>query len=79
MIARFRSDGVDLDLTKDEYIFVYLTLSHALHGVRMEDHDFRNILGMSREDAEALMGRIGAAEDEARASGTHWNPISSEQ
>lgn len=73
-MARFRSDGVELDLTKDEYIFVYLSLSYALHGARMEDHDFRNILGMSREDAERLMGQIGAAEDEARAKGDHWSP-----
>ena len=73
MIARFRSDGVDLDLTKAEYIFVYLSLSYALHGVLIDDNDFRNILGMSREDAERLMGEIGVAEDEARARGDHWN------
>lgn len=74
MMARFRSDGVELDLTKEEYIFVYLSLSYALHGAQMEDHDFRNILGMSRDDAERLMGQIGAAEDEARARGEHWSP-----
>lgn len=72
-MARFRSDGVEFDLTKDEYIFVYSALSYALHGVRMEDHDFRNILGMSREDAERLMEQIGAAEDDARARGDHWS------
>jgi hypothetical protein len=74
MMAVFRSDGVGLELTKDEYGFVYLALSYALHGAAMEDHDFRNILGMSRDDAEKLMETIGAAEDEARARGDHWSP-----
>lgn len=74
MMARFRTDGVELDLTKDEYILVYLLLTHALYGDAMEDHDFRNILGMFREDAERFLDSIGAAEDEARATGDHWNP-----
>lgn len=73
-MARFRSDGVQLDLTKDEYVFIYLSLSHALYGIGMEDHDFRNILGMSRDDAERLMGQIVAAEGDARARGDHWSP-----
>ncbi|MCO7237746.1 MULTISPECIES: hypothetical protein [unclassified Aeromicrobium] len=75
MKARFRRDGVELDLTKDEYIFVYLLLSYGLHGVELEDHDFRNILGMSRVDAERLMQSIRAVEREARARGDHWNPL----
>lgn len=73
-MARFDRDGVELDLTKSEYIFVYLSLSYVLHGAHMEDHDFVNILGMSRDDAELLMTRIGEAEDQARARGEHWNP-----
>jgi hypothetical protein len=73
-MARFDRDGAELDLTKSEYIFVYLSLSYVLHGAHLEDHDFANILGMAREDAEMLMTRLGAAEDEARARGEHWNP-----
>jgi hypothetical protein len=72
--ARFHRDGVELGLTKSEYIFVYLSLSYVLHGVRLKDHDFRNILGLSREDAETLMKRLSTLEDEARARGEHWNP-----
>lgn len=72
--ARFSHDGVDLSLSRAEYIFVYLSLSYVLNGPRMADHDFVNILGMSRVDAEALMTRIGEAEDRARARGEHWNP-----
>lgn len=67
MRASFRSDGVELDLTKDEYIFVYLSLAYVLYGVGMEDHDVRNILGMFRGDAERPMDQIGEAERDARA------------
>lgn len=74
MRTRFHRDGVELDLTKSEYIFVYLSLSYVLHGARLEDHDFANILGMSKEDAEILMTRMSEAEDEARARGEHWSP-----
>lgn len=74
MMAKFRSDGVEFDLTKDEYIFVYLALSYALHGAALEDHDFRNILGMSRDDAERFMEEVRGAENEARGQGDHWSP-----
>jgi hypothetical protein len=73
-MAKFRRDGVELDLTRSEYIFVHLTLSHVLHGIGMKDHDFANILGMPRPEAEALLARIDQAEDAAKAKGEHWNP-----
>lgn len=72
MIAKFRRDGVDLSLDKSEYIFLYLTMSYVLHGVALADHDFRNILGMSREDAEALLAGLVDAEHAARGRGEHW-------
>lgn len=74
MRAKFHYEGAELNLTKSEYIFVYLSLSFVLHGAHMEDHDFTNILGMSRQDAERLMAALGVAEDEAKARGKHWNP-----
>jgi hypothetical protein len=74
VMARFRSDGVELDLDKPEYIFVYLTLSYVLDGVALADHDFRNILGMTREDAEAFLDGLEEAERIARVQGNHWNP-----
>ncbi|TDO48646.1 hypothetical protein EV643_107276 [Kribbella sp. VKM Ac-2527] len=74
MIARFRRDGVELDLDMREYIFVYLTFSYVLDGVALADHDFANILGMTREDAEALRDNLMEAERLARVQGTHWSP-----
>ena len=74
MIARFRLDGVDVGLDKAEYAFLHLTLSYVLDGVALADHDFANILGMSREDAEAFRDSLAEAERIARAHGTHWNP-----
>ena len=74
MIAKFSRDGVDLGLDESEYSFLYLTLSYVLHGVALADHDFANILGMSRKDAEALMDCLVEAERVARARGDHWNP-----
>ncbi|MBT2499562.1 hypothetical protein J7E25_10675 [Agromyces sp. ISL-38] len=74
VIARFRRDGVELDLDKSEYIFVYLTLSYVMDGVALADHDFRNILGMTREDAEAFRNGLVGAERVARRQGEHWNP-----
>ena len=74
MIAKFSRDGVDLGLDKSEYVFLDLTLSYVLDGVALADHDFANILGMSRKDAEALRDSLGGAERAARARGDHWNP-----
>ena len=39
----------------------------------MTDHDFRNILGLEREAAEALLTQLQAAEDEAKRRGDHWH------
>lgn len=75
MIARFRRDGVELDLDKSEYIFVYLTLSYVLDGVAIADHDFANILGMTREEAEAFRDGLVEAERIARVQGNHWSPV----
>jgi hypothetical protein len=74
MTAEFSSEGARLELTRKEYIFVYLSMSYVLHGAHFEDHDFMNILGMSREDAELLMESIAGAEKVARQHGEHWNP-----
>ncbi len=74
MIARFRRDGVDLELTIAEYDFLYLTLTHVLYGITIADHDFANILGMGRADAEALMDSLMETERIARSREEHWNP-----
>jgi len=74
MIAHFRRDGVDLALDKSECGFLHLTLSYVLDGVALADHDFANILGMGREDAEAFRGSLVEAERVARSRGEHWNP-----
>ena len=75
MIARFRRDGVEFDLDKSEYVFVYLTLSYVLDGVALADHDFANILGMTRKEAEALRDGLVEAEGIARVHGNHWSPL----
>lgn len=67
------AQGARLDLPPSEYGFLYLALSHVLHGQRMTDHDFRNILGLEREAAEALLTELQAAEDEAKRRGDHWH------
>lgn len=72
MIARFGKDGVRLDLEPREFAFVDLVLSYVLHGVRLPDHDFLNILGMSRLAAEALYSELQSTEAAARAQGQHW-------
>ncbi|MEV4423546.1 hypothetical protein AB0L40_26795 [Patulibacter sp. NPDC049589] len=73
MIARFSNDGVQIDLGTLEYGFLYLTLSYVLDGVALTDNEFRNILGMSRENAEELMRHLEITEAEARSRGSHWD------
>ncbi len=41
---------------------MHLTLSDVLDGVALADHDFVNILGMTRPDAEALRDKLVEAE-----------------
>jgi hypothetical protein len=74
VIARFGREGVDLALDKREYIFIALALSYLLDGISIADHDFQNILGMNRADAEKLRDALDTAEATARTAGTHWNP-----
>jgi hypothetical protein len=73
---RFGEDGAILDLKRAEYGFLYLTLSYVLHGIRLSENDFRNVLGMSRAQAEELLSEMDVLEAEARARGDHWNPTS---
>lgn len=73
MDTRVTAQGVRLDLPPSEYGFLYLALSHVLPGQRMADHDFRNILGLEGEAAEALLNEMQAAEDEAKQRGDHWH------
>lgn len=77
MIARFHLDGVDLGLGKNEYNFIYLMLVYVLYGRGPADNHFYDLLGMSREDAEALLNALGEDERAARALGSHWNSSSS--
>jgi hypothetical protein len=72
--VEFHRDGAVVTLAKEEYIFLCLTLSHVLYGLRIADHDFRNILRLPREVAEEFLARIDAQETAARAGGQHWNP-----
>ncbi|MGN8244416.1 hypothetical protein ACTHAM_001319 [Cellulomonas soli] len=73
MMANFRRDGVDIELDKNEYIFICLTLSYVLDGVSLADHDFANILGMGRKAAEAFRDALVEAERAAKAQGNHWS------
>lgn len=72
--ADFTHDGVTLSLSKEEWWFVTSAMSYVLHGDRLADHDFRNILMMDSADAERLHEDLGEAERWAQASGHHWNP-----
>lgn len=74
MIAKFGPQGVELALDKREFDFLALTLSYVLDGISIEDHDFANILGMTREQAEAMRDDLMKTERAARARGEHWNP-----
>lgn len=72
--ADFTHDGVTLRLSKEEWWFVTSAMSYVLHGNRLADHDFRNILMMDSADAERLHEDLGEAERRAQTSGHHWNP-----
>jgi hypothetical protein len=74
MIADFGSEAVELKLSKAEYVFLHLALSYVLDGVALADHDFANILGMARSDAEAMRDDLVREERKARERGTHWSP-----
>ncbi|GAA3671073.1 hypothetical protein GCM10022237_33520 [Nocardioides ginsengisoli] len=75
MKAHFSKDGVELELARHEYIFVYLALSHVIDGISMDDADFRNILGLERSEAAAMLDGLSQRELGARQSGQHWNPV----
>ncbi len=75
MIARFGPHGVELTLGKLEFDFLALTLSYVLDGIVLEDHDFAHILGMTREEAEAMRDSLMETERAARARGEYWNPL----
>jgi len=70
----FSSQGVTLRLSKEEWWFVTSAMAYALHGKRLADNDFRNVMMMDGADAERLHQDLSDAEREARASGNHWSP-----
>ncbi|MEZ0579106.1 hypothetical protein [Nocardioides sp. MH1] len=72
--VEFDADGVSLRLSKEEWWFVTSAMGYVLHGKRMQDHDFRNILMAAPEDAELLHEHLRAAEVAARIAGSHWAP-----
>ena len=50
-----------VELDPNEYGFVYLTL-YVIDGLALADHDFRNILRMTRADATAFLDALAEAE-----------------
>lgn len=72
--VEFDADGVSLRLGKEEWWFLSSAAGYVLHGDRMPDHDFRNILMMMPEDAERLVSELREAEVAARIAGNHWAP-----
>lgn len=72
--AEFDADGVSLRLSKEEWWFFSSAAGFVLHGERMSDHDFRNILMVMPEDAERLVEQLSEAEVAARTAGNHWAP-----
>jgi hypothetical protein len=72
--AELDADGVTLRLSKEEWWFLSSAAGYVLHGRRMADHDFRNILMMMPDDAEQLFERLSEAEAAARIAGNHWSP-----
>ncbi|MCW2857586.1 MAG: hypothetical protein JWR52_3201 [Marmoricola sp.] len=73
--ADFTDQGVTLHLSKEEWWFVTSAMSYALHGRRLPDHDFRNVLMMDSVEAERLHNDLTASEGVARSAGNHWNPF----
>lgn len=74
--VEFDPAGVSLRLTKEEWWFLSSAANYVLHGKRLADHDFRNILMMQPDDAEQLMEHLGGAEVAARIAGSHRAPRS---
>ena len=72
--VEFDPDGVSLRLSKEEWCFLSSAAGYVLHGDRMPDHDFRNILMMMPKDAERLFDQMSDAEVAARIAGNHWAP-----
>jgi hypothetical protein len=72
--AEFSPEGVTLRLAKEEWWFVSSAIAYVLHGKRLPDHDFRNILMVEPPDAERLSNELQGAERRARISGNHWSP-----
>jgi hypothetical protein len=72
--AEFSEEGVTLALSKEEWWFVTSAMSYVLHGHRLPDHDFRNVLMIDSAEAERLHDELSDAERLARASGHHWSP-----
>lgn len=73
-VAEFDPEGVSLRLSKEEWWFLISAANWVLHGNRMQDHDFRNILMASPDDAERLLDKLSDAEVAARIAGSHWAP-----
>ncbi len=61
-------------MTKEEWWFAFMAMSYVLHGKRLPDHDFRNILMATPEDAERLHDQLDEVEVAARIAGNHWAP-----
>lgn len=72
--VEFDEDGVTLRLTKEEWWFATSAMGYVLHGQRLPDHDFRNILMAMPDDAERLHQALSDAELAARMNGNHWAP-----
>lgn len=72
--AVFSDQGVTLTLSKEEWWFVNSAMSYVLHGRRLPDHDFRNVLMADPGQAERLFEQLSDAEAHARSVGSHWNP-----
>ena len=71
-VRRASTDGAVLHLAPAEYGWIHLVLSYVLHGLPLPEHDFSNILGMSRVHAETMFERMAALESLAREEGSHW-------
>lgn len=65
---------MSLRLSNEEWWFLSSVAGYVLHGDRLADHDFRNILMMMPSDAERLFEQLSDAEVVARIAGNHWAP-----
>ena len=79
MEAEFSGPWVSLRLSKEEFIFAYW----AMHGVTdndwLDDVEFRSLMGISRDAAQAFLAELSERELQAKEAGTHWAPISAER